>query len=169
MWAINARGYGCGLVFNDGTVVEGYVWNGKHYDVYVHPADTAGFTGCYMINDWGRIIGEYDTSDGVVHGYLRNWNRDNYTEIAVPGSPNTTPYGINNWGVIVGMYGKVFIGPWNIRFGDHGFILRKGTYTTLDYPGAVTSFPTGINDLGQIVGVYLDGAGTIHGYLATPK
>ena len=166
--AINDRGHISGAVWNDPafTVVHGYVWDGSNYEVYDEPNSDIPFTTPFGINSREQIVGQYNTSDGVVHGYLRRGNI--YTEIVVPGAPNTAALGINNWDIMVGTYGDA--PPCPFGFGSsHGFVSWGGTYWTLDRPGAVTSFSMGINDWGQIVGSYQDSAGTYHGYFATPK
>jgi uncharacterized membrane protein len=146
--------------------VHSYVWDGAAYTIFDHPASDILFTLAFGINNHDQLVGQYNTSDGVIHGFLKDGDR--YTEIADPGVPNTAAFGINNSGVIVGLSGEAGEGPYGFAVGSHGFVLRKGVYSPLDYPGAVSSFPLGINDLSQIVGVYVDAAGTYHGYLATP-
>ena len=151
--AINDRGYISGVVWSDNfTIVHSYVWDGKTCDVYDEPASDIHFTNAFAINNRGQIVGQYNTSDGVIHGYLKY--RDNYTEITFPGAPNTVALGINNADVIVGLYGNAGPGPYGFAVGSHGYVMWGGVYSTLDYPGAVSSFSTGINDVGQIVGVY---------------
>ncbi|HTS38823.1 MAG TPA: hypothetical protein VMH04_24325 [Candidatus Solibacter sp.] len=165
---INDRGHISGAVWNDPTftIVHGYVWDGSNFAIYDEPNSDIPYTTPFGINNQEQIVGQYNTSDGVVHGYLKRGGT--YTEIVVPGAPNTAALGINNWGVIVGTYGDAPPSPFG--FGSsHGFVLWGGTYWTLDRPGALTSFSMDINDWGQIVGSYQDLAGTYHGYLATPK
>jgi len=165
--AINARGHISGVAWSDNfTIVHGYLWDGRTYHIYDHPDSDVHYTIAIAINNRDQIAGWYNTSDGVIHGYLKD--RDRYTDITVPGAPNTDACGINNWGAIVGSYGEAVPGPVGLM-GSHAFMLWKGIYSTLDYPGAEATFPMGINDRNQIVGVYQDTAGTFHGYFATPR
>jgi uncharacterized membrane protein len=166
--AINARGEIAGTTWNgDFTIVHSYLWDGKSYEIFDDPATDIPFTLALGMNNQGQVVGQYNTSNGVIHGFLMY--RGKYAEIAFPGAPNTAAIGINDSDVIVGLHGPAGAGPFGFAVGGEGFVLWKGTYWNLDYPNAQTSFSIGINDRGQIVGVYQDGAGNFHGYLATPK
>ena len=166
--AINSRGHISGTVWQESFFpVHGYLWDGEVYLIFDHPESDVFFTLAFGMNNHDQLVGQYNTSDGVIHGFLKDG--DTYTEIAVPDAPNTAAFSINNSGVIIGLCGEAGEGPFGFAIGSHGFVLTKGVYTPLDYPGAVTSFPLGLNDVGEIVGVYMDETGTFHGYLATPR
>jgi uncharacterized membrane protein len=165
---MNAKGDIVGVVWSDAfVVVRGYIWNGESYVIFDHPASDILYTLPFGINNRGQIVGQYNTGDGVIHGFLKDG--DAYTEIAFPGAPNTTANGISNSGILVGLYGEAGAGPYGFATGSRGYVLRGGVYSTLDYPGALTSFPLGVNDVGEIVGVYQDQEGVFHGYLARPS
>jgi uncharacterized membrane protein len=162
---MNARGHICGVVWTDTVTVYAYLWNGSAFTVFAYPADGVVFTACAGFNNHDQIVGQYNTSDGLIHGFLKEG--DSYTEIAFPGETSTAALSINNSGVIVGQHGNAGPGPFGFAIGSGGFVLRHGVYSPLDYPGAPYSFPLGINDTGQIVGTWQDDTGTLHGYLAT--
>ncbi len=122
----------------------------------------ASSTSAFGINPRGDIVGQYDDSAGVTHGFLLSGGE--FTSIDFPGASSTDADGINPRGDIVGRYrdvGGTF----------HGFLLlNEGiTYITFDPPGATETFAAGINDSGEIVGFYVDVGGTTHGFLATPE
>jgi uncharacterized membrane protein len=147
---LNSDGHISGVVWSDdtATVQHGYVWDGATFSIYDHPNTDIPFTVPWGINNQGLIVGQYNTSDGVIHGFLKSG--DAYFD------------------VIVGTYGDVATNPFG--FGcSHGFMFWKQTYMTFDYPDAQVSYAMGVNDKNQIVGLYVDTAGNYHGYLATPK
>jgi probable HAF family extracellular repeat protein len=82
-------------------------------------------TAAESINSNGQIVGWYQDSNHVEHGFLDN--NGVYTTIDPPGSTGTLPTDINSLGQIVGVY--YLIG------GALGFLDSKGTYTTIDPPG----------------------------------
>ena len=99
------------------------------------------------INNAGQIVGSYDRSDGVRHGFLRQAN-GSFVTIDPAGSILTVAIGISDLGVIAGEWEEA-----SGRF--HGFTRSPGgTFSTVDFPGAVDTFLTGINDSGTIVGGY---------------
>lgn len=99
------------------------------------------------VNNRGQIVGTFQDTGGVQHGFLRQPNAS-LVAIDPPGSVFTEAFGINDEGVIVGL--------WQASSGGvHGFTLSpSGLYTTVDLPGATDSALTGINDLGNITGGY---------------
>jgi hypothetical protein len=110
------------------------------------------------VNDLGNIVGQYQDSSGIWHGYEESAGK--FTEINVPfaGTTGTFAVSMNNSGEIVGLY--------NLGSGGgYGFTLIAGTYTSINYPGATTATASDINNNGDIVGQYSDTTGTVHGYL----
>ncbi len=95
------------------------------------------------INNAGDIVGYFQDSSGVVHGFL--YNGTTYTTLDDPyASGSTEALGINNNGEIVGIFtdssGRV-----------DGFLynINTGAWTTLDDPlGINGTYVEGINDFG---------------------
>ena len=125
------------------------------YTTLNDPSGTNG-TFPFDINDVGQIVGVFQDSSSVQHGFL--YSNGTYTTLNDPsaGTPNgvgglgTYANSINDSGQIVGLYAD---GTGVV----HGFIYSggtNGTYTTLDDPSAsgAGTVTLGINDLGQIVG-----------------
>jgi YVTN family beta-propeller protein len=104
-------------------------------------------TNPQAINNAGQIVGSYDSSDAVRHGFLRQANGV-FVTIDPAGSTLTVAIGISDLGVIVG--------AWEDASGRlHGFTQSPGgTFSIVDFPGAVDTALTGINDSGTIVGGY---------------
>lgn len=111
----------------------------------------------FGINDSGEIVGVYNDSAGVSHGYARNKKKFTTLDVPFSGATGTIAIGINLSGDVVG--------GWTVASNfTHGFELSGGTYTQLDYPGAVQTFANGINVHGDIVGYWSDSS-TSHGFL----
>jgi probable HAF family extracellular repeat protein len=124
------------------------------------------YTQGSAINDSGEIVGWYQDSSGLTHGFLRTA----FGEIVTfdpPGAAETVPTGINNRGDIVGYFSDSATPA-----ATHGFVWSpKGEFTIIDDPNANTS-PVytagfGISDTGAVVGTYSD-TRTIHGFLREP-
>jgi YVTN family beta-propeller protein len=114
-----------------------------------HPLDVPGSirTNPQAINNAGQIVGSYDSSDAVRHGFLRQENGV-FVTIDPVGSTLTVAIGISDLGVIAGEWADA-----SGRF--HGFTRSPGgTFSTVDFPDAVDTVLTGINDYGTIVGGY---------------
>ena len=96
------------------------------------------------INTAGDIVGFYQTSGIVYHGFV--FRNGVYTTIDYPSSTLTVPYGINNLGQIVGEAADLNV----------GFIydIATQTFTNLRVPYATVTVPYGINDSGQITGTF---------------
>lgn len=118
-------------------------------------------TDALGISENGQIVGFYEDSAGVTHGFLEQ--DGTFTTIDDPNGTNSTPFGnsvatdVNDPGQIVGYY-------FDSAGLAHGFIDDKGTFTTLD-DGANGTFAEGIAENGRIVGYYLDSSGNAHGFL----
>jgi|SRR5215472_3378631 len=112
--------------------------------------DVPGATNTFPIdiNAEGVIVGRYMTSNGVVHGFLRDTS-GNLTTIDYPGSSFTAATAINADGDIVGQYALP-----SAPGQRHGYLLQDGTFTSLDPPGSVFTNALGINERGDIVGRY---------------
>ena len=89
--AMNAAGHISGTVWNGPfVVVHGYIWDGKSYTIFDHPASDVSYTLAFGINDHGDLVGQYNTSDGVIHGFLKEGHT--YTEVKFPGAPTRPPF-----------------------------------------------------------------------------
>jgi probable HAF family extracellular repeat protein len=109
------------------------------------------YTVVESINASGEIVGYYQDSNHVQHGFLDN--NGIYTTIDPPGSNGgTVLVDINSVGEIIG-------------YGSRSFLYNHGTYTTIDPPGSATVYPASINKAGEIVGSYRDVNGVDHGFL----
>lgn len=105
----------------------------------------AVFSIAVDINDSGQIVGRYQDTAGINHGFLLS--NGVYSPFDVPGASGFTgAVGINSKGQIVGSYLLNNVG--------HSFLLSGGTFTTIDPPAGHGSGANGINRNGDIVGSY---------------
>jgi probable HAF family extracellular repeat protein len=105
------------------------------------------------INDSGQVVGSYEDSKGIYHGFELSDGK--YTAINVPfqGAVDTEAFAINDAGDIVGTWDT---GDYNLA---QGFELAGGVYTNIQFPGAVYTGPSSINSSGEIVGGYTTSPG----------
>ena len=99
-------------------------------------------TATYSINDAGQIVGYFQDSSGVEHGYLKTGST--FTTLDAPGANGTTSaQGINNLGYVTGYYVDA-------SGASDGYLWYNGQFTTIDVPfaGATGTDITGINDRG---------------------
>ncbi len=111
------------------------------------------------VNDSGAIVGDYEDSSGVYHGY--ELSGGTFTTINVPfaGAEATYTEGLNNSGEIVGAW-------MDSASNTHGLTVIGSTYTSLDYPGSDFTYAEGVNSQGDVVGYYIDTTGGVaHGFL----
>ena len=108
------------------------------------------------INDSGQIVGGFQDSTGVTHGFLLQGGK--YTTVDPPGAIYSLPQRISNAGLIIGLY-------YSADGLEHGFSYQNGKYKTLDFPGATATEANGINVSGEIVGDYYDAQGIDHGFI----
>ncbi len=113
-------------------------------------------TQATAITPSGAIVGRYNSSDGVLHGFLLA--RGHFFSIDYPGAVYTDVTWINPGGEIGGGYGDV-------AGTLHGFVLRNGQFTRIDYPGAATSTVYGISAAGELIGVWTSTQNVLEGYL----
>ena len=127
-------------------------------------------TFVYGINSAGDVVGAWDDTAGVEHGFVL---RDGtFTSFDVPGAKWTDAYGITRDGQIVGQY--AISSETGIT---HGFLLKNGSFSLIDLAGptnqgAANSMPFGVMPDGTIVGCYHQStstgaivAGTMHGFI----
>jgi hypothetical protein len=142
-------------------------------ETFIQIDDPKGARGtrAWGIDPEGDVVGSYDDSNKVRHGFF--WHNGTFTTIDDPhaghgqpgplGPEGTTLYDINAAGDITG------------RFVDstheaHAFLLHRGVFTTLDDPAAGEgrgrgTQADGMNDAGDIVGDYIDPQFVVHGYV----
>lgn len=111
------------------------------------------------INNAGRIVGTFQDSAGVSHGYVTQAG-GGFTVIDFPGSVATFGDGLNDHGDVVGSYT-------DSTGVTHGFLLQDGSFTTVDVPNSTFNFPIQINNKGDIVGFFRTADHQGHGYLQT--
>jgi len=99
------------------------------------------------INRAGIVVGIYQDSKGITHGYA--YFNGKYTPINYPSATATFASTINNKNVIAGGYTDTA----NI---EHGFVWSKGKFTVVDYPGAAETIVTQVNENNVIAGTYYD-------------
>lgn len=116
----------------------------------------ASATTALGINARGDIVGRYDDTAGVTHGFL--FHQGAFSTIDFPHASFTAPKAINARGDIVG---RVIDAAGN----EHGFLLRDGHFKKVDYPGASATTARGINNAGDITGRHFDAAGNESGFI----
>jgi hypothetical protein len=161
---INNHGVVVGDPFLNSSYVGGigWTWNGTSYSFFSAPGSdpTKLGTATYSINDAGQIVGYYEDSNSVQHGYLKTGST--FTTLDAPGANGlTSAQGINNLGYVTGYY--------NDASGTaNGYLWYNGQFSTINVPfaGATGTDITAINDRGDLVGWYLDANGAYHGFEA---
>jgi hypothetical protein len=151
-----------------GSQVPVFVLDKGRFTAFDTPGEGAqDFVG---INNRGEIVGGYkeDLSRGEAgcgqRGFLRD-QHGRFTPIDVPGAGLTAPVDINDHGQVVGQFQYTDHCP-DGADPLHGFLRdRSGRFTTIQVPDALYTTANGISARAQVVGEYLDGDGTIHGYL----
>ncbi len=111
------------------------------------------------VDEGGRVVGYYRSSDLTTHGFTYHAGRLGLFDVS--GAQSTAVYGINAAGQIVGTVAGGRDAPFS------GFLYSGGAFTFFDVAGALGTNASGINAAGQIVGWYATGAGA-RGYLAPP-
>jgi uncharacterized membrane protein len=111
------------------------------------------------INNWGEVVGSYNDSNDVGHGYIERGG--SFTTLDDPAGASGTSFaaGINDFGVVGGGYADADGTP-------HGFIYEDGRFTTIDdpLPGAVTVVAA-MNDAGVIFGDFVNRNGGSRGFV----
>jgi probable HAF family extracellular repeat protein len=111
----------------------------------------------YGINNAGKIVGAYVTTESVQKGFT--YLNGSYTTFSHSGWSFLEPHAINKQGVIVGSY-------LDSSSKMHGFAYSNGQWVTVNVPGASDTNIIGINDFGSMVGWYLPtGSRTSRGFL----
>jgi len=135
---------------NDASNPSAWIWDpsAQSYSYFSVPGASQDNTYPDAINDKGQIVGTFDDTNGVSHGFVKDG--DTYTTIDVPGATGTNAWGINNSGAVVG--------PWfNLSRWAEGYVRTSdGAFKVVDVPGALETLIAGINDLGDICGFWAD-------------
>jgi hypothetical protein len=123
-----------------------------------------GATSSYAkgVNDRGWIVGDYQDSSGVYHGFLLKGKK--YTILDVPGAVVTSPNGINNEGNIA----LTWLDS-NFAYKGALYNYKSRKYQPIDVPGAgpIGSQATCINNEGDITFWWWDSSRLVHGALCT--
>jgi hypothetical protein len=122
-----------------------------------------GATSLYTggMNDRGWIVGSYDDSNGISHGFLLQGKK--YTTLDVPTSIASYAYGINNKGDITLTWVNA---SGSYEGALYNYSAKK--YTTINVPGAAGgSEASFINNEEDVTFWWLDSNGSVHGALCT--
>jgi len=117
------------------------------------PSDTGGYLIASGINNSGEVVGSYQDSGSVLHGFYLTGG--SYTSVDVPSSASTVASGVNNAGLITGYYTDL-----TANAGVHGFTGPSGgSYTGFNNPNAASigaTYGSATNDSSTTVGYYND-------------
>jgi len=128
--------------------------NGKYKDI-TGPSSSRG-TVAAGINDAGAMVGFYEDSSSVVHGFLLKGQK--YTTLDYPGAASTYATGINKGGEI-SMYFFSSSGEYESA------LYKNGKYRTINVPGAIASCALDLNSKGAVTYKWEDSSGNFHGAL----
>ena len=125
----------------------------------------------YNINQDGSIVGNYDTSDGRVHGFIARPAGETATQPVVPISFNYTfesivVPGVTYLELTASSDFEDYAG--NTRSMDGkgiAFTLIDGVFTTYDFPGSQNTYFYALDNNGQAAGHYEDSDGLHHGVI----
>jgi len=119
----------------------------------------AADTGAFGINSRGDIVGAYDLTQPITHGFA--FQNGQFRPIDSPFGSQTEVLSINDFGDMAGVAYDDPNGP------THGFIFGGAGFTSFDLPGALTTVPNAINNQGEHGGVFFEYDiffGTIDGF-----
>ena len=109
----------------------------------LNPPGSVFGTFAYGLNDFGRVVGAYNPSDGPAVGF--QYSNGHYGSVGQGVFGNAIPTGLNNLGGIVGTY-------INAHGSSEIFSQQFGAASTIADPFPGTPGVSGINDVGAIVG-----------------
>ncbi len=130
-----------------------------NFVIFSDPAEAAGSTQGYGINNAGQVVGASLNGTGDAQGYVRAPG-GSFTPLNVSGSAMTVASGINGSGQVTGYYSN------GGGDGNHGFV----DATTFNIPGAAAAGATqsiGINASATTVGYFVDTLGNTNGFSRT--
>jgi hypothetical protein len=154
IFAVNDKGDYTGTFGRIGEAQEGFVnIGGTNTPFFAQGSDG---TYPYGMNNSNDVVGEFNDSKGLSHGFLRAVN-GKITVIDYPGAAQTYCYAINNAGEIAGAY-------ITSKGEDYGFTYKAGTFTVADFATV-----NGLNANGAYDGTYFGVDGAATGYVAVPQ
>src|ERR1700722_33276 len=127
-------------------------------------------TVAYAINDFGVIVGQFEDSKLMFHGFVR-FPGGTYSIIDAPGAGRgaglgTLAWSINLQGATAGIY-------FDSNGAEHGFVRSpRGKITTIDPAGSTGTMvceETCLNADGTITGFFSDATGVFHGFVRDPE
>ena len=113
---VNDRGDMGGVWWND-TELHMFLVSNGHISSFDVPVAWVTVDEIRGMNDQGQLVGFYEDSNGVDHGYV--WTGKTFTTIDYPGAASTFVEGINSAGQIVGRW-------FDADFNVHGFFGQPG-------------------------------------------
>jgi hypothetical protein len=131
--------------------------SGRFSDPIIEPNDDSLITEVRGINNRRTICGDYDTSDGVAHGFFLSHTIFTGYDIS---SVFTLVLGINNPGDFSGTFIDDADGL------QKGFVSIGGTVTGFSVPDAAATLAYQINTSNEVTGYYIANSDSLtHGYL----
>jgi hypothetical protein len=145
--ARNDNGVNVGTYTPSGSTPEGFMLKGSTLTTIKDPQSAPPYgTHATGINKWNSIVGWYEDSKGVIHGFKR-FSNGSYVTLDYPGAQATMPAGLNDSGTIVGTIS-------DSTGAAHGFIYSGGKWAQVDYPGTSgTTQLLGISNANVILGL----------------
>ena len=157
---INEHGVSAGIFIDPTTgASEGFIRSrdGQFSDPIIEPNDDSFLTEVRGINNRRTICGDYNTSDGVSHGFFRSYGVFTTYDIS---STFTIVLGINNAGDFSGSFVD------DADATQKGYVSIGGTVTGFSVPDAGATLAYQINSSDEATGYYIANSdGLTHGYL----
>ena len=126
----------------------------------------------YNINQDGSIVGNYDTADGVRHGFIARPAGDTDAQPIAPPSFNYVFESIDVPDVdflalTASSDFEDYAGYTRSAQGEKavGFTLIDGAFTTYDFPGSQNTYFYALGNDGRVAGHYEDSEGLFHGVI----
>ncbi len=121
-------------------------------------------TAATGINRNGEIVGIWQDSGGVIHGFTLDPTLTTYMTVDEPNAATgqagygTVAWGVNDSGDIAGYY-------YDSGLAEHGFVYSNssGNYQQVEIFGALGTFLFRIKNKGQLVGGFYDQFSEVHG------
>ena len=115
-------------------------------------------TRLWGMNSVGDVVGQYQDSMLVIHGFVRSMDGAVQTvDVPFPDATFTAARAINDRGDVVGRYGLP-------DGSERGMLFKDEVFTLIEAPGSTSTIALGINNAGDIVGAYNVGA-IQHGFV----
>jgi hypothetical protein len=164
----NERGDFCGFYLDSSNfaILNSFIVNKNGQVTKFSLSPVTGFTEAIAMNNQGAVVGTYEDSSSVFHGFIRQPDGTVVT-VTVPTATSaaglgTTTLGVNESGWVSGHF-------WDASLVEHGYTRSpSGQFYQIDVPGATSTAGGGLNNEGIVVGHYNIGSAE-YGYIATPK